>query len=465
MPASFHRNFRSLSEAPRRFLLFAALNVFSWHSIVGPVLVLFARYINMPPSWVGVIVSFVPLSMLLAFVTVPLVEWMGPKRLMLITWWSRYFVAGLAFSLPWVLWHGHPRYGWIVLLLAVLGFCLIRSMGVGGWYPWLHEIVQPQERSRYFGAESSIEHGVIVFANLFFVFILSFQPTLNHYLGIYGLGVATGMLSILLLSRVPGGSETPVHARTGLASFSRDMYRVVFANREFLLFVALASGGFVAISFLNTASVMFMRDAIGIKPPLVMLVLTANSACIFLTVRYWSSFAEHQGAERGLFLTMGGLGLLALSLVLHGPGYAWTPYLLPPTLAAAASLATAFSVIVHRAMLDYVRPEARVAYTNIWILGAALSLGLSPIAVGLAIDWLDLWGYRISFLVCACAALTVSVVGRLTLHKPVSGETTVPSGINPLFPVHAVVRILWISAGLHPSARAVRPAEKPRPET
>ncbi|MFM1918836.1 MAG: hypothetical protein RLZZ303_470 [Candidatus Hydrogenedentota bacterium] len=456
MPATFLHNYRSLSDAPRRFLVFASLNVLSWHSIVGPVLVLFARHIDMPPSWVGVVVSFVPLSMLLAFITVPLVEWLGPKRLMLITWAGRYLISACAFSLPWVLWYGHPRFGWIVLLFSVLGFCLIRSMGVGGWYPWLHEIVQPAERSRYFGAESSVEHGVIVITNLMHVFVLSFHATLYHYLGIYGVGVGCGLLSMLLLARVPGGKETPPHARAGLAGISRGMYRAVLADREFLVFVGLAACGLMAIAFLNTSSVMFMRDALGIKPQIVMLILTANSTGVFLTVRYWSVYAEHQGVAHGVFLTMGGLGALALALVFQGPAFAWTPYVLAPILVAAASLAAAYSVIMQRAMLDYVRAESRVAYTNIWILGAALSLGLSPIAVGFSIDALDLWGYRLCFVVCACAALTVCVLGRVLLHQPLTGESSAPSGVNLLSPVHAVARILWISAGLHPSAKSIR---------
>jgi len=450
VPRNLVRNFRVLDTAPRRFLLFVVLNVLSWHSLVGPVLVLFAREIQMPPSWVGFVVSFVPLSMLLAFVTVPLVEYFGPKRLMLITWVGRNLWACLAFSLPWVLWYGHPRYGWMVLLLAILGFCAIRSIGVGGWFPWLHEIVPERQRSAYFSAESSIEHGVIVCANLLHLFILSYKADLDHFLLIHGLGVAAGIASMLLMVRVPGGRETAAHARMGI---SRAMYRDVLANREFLVFVALAALGFSAISFLTTSSVMYMRDAMHFAPRVVMLVLTANSAFVFLTVRYWSNFAEHQGTARGVFQCMLGLGLLALSLLSHAPGAEWTPYLVPPTLVFAASLAVAFSVIMHRAMLDYVQPEARVAYTNVWLLGASLALGLSPVATGFAIDYLDLWGYRLCFALAGSFALAVSLLGGRMLRNATPLDREAGRALDPLVPVQAVARILWISLGIHPSTR------------
>lgn len=450
MSHSLITNFRRLSFAPRRFLVFTVLNVLSWHSLVGPVLVLFAREIQMPPSYVGFIVSFVPLSMLLAFVTVPLVERFGPKRLMVYTWIGRNFWACLAFSLPWVLWYGHPRYGWLVLMLAVLGFCFVRSIGVGGWFPWLHEIVPDRERSAYFGAESSVEHGMIVVANVLHLIVLSFNPDLYHFLFIYGIGITAGLASLAFMVRVPGGRQTPPHQRMGMSSAA---YRVVLADRSFLIFVALATLGFASISFLTTTSVLYMRDALHQSPRFVMMVLTANSTGVFLTVRYWSNFAEHQGTARGVFLAMLGLGLLEAALLLLAPGAPWTLYLLPPTFVFAACLAVAFSVIMHRAMLDYVQPEARVAYTNVWLLGASLALGLSPVAVGFAIDYLDLWGYRLCFAFAALCALTVSGLGARWLRDATPLDRETGRALDPLVPVQAVARILWISLGLHASSR------------
>jgi MFS family permease len=444
------RNIRHLSPAPRRFLLVISLNVLSWHSLVGPVLVLFSREIHMPPSWVGFIVSFVPLSMLLAFVTVPIVEWFGPKRLMLITWGGRNVVACLAFALPWVLLHGQPRHGWLLLLLSILGFCAIRSIGVGGWFPWLHEIVPARERSTYFAAESSIEHSVIVCTNVMHMIILSFTPTLYHYLGIYVIGVIAGILSMWFMVRVPGGTRIAAHERVGI---NPAMYRKVLKDYEFLPFVALAALGFASVSFLTTTSVMYMRDALQCSPRFIMMVLTANSTLVFFTVRYWSSFAEQQGTARGIFLTMLGHGLLAIAALFQAPGAVFTLYILPVVFMFAAAMAVAFSVISHRAMLDFVKAEARVAYTNIWILGASLALGLSPIAVGFSIDHLDLWGYRLNFLVSAIFGLSVSAMSMFVLHKSTPAERIAAGSLNPFFPISAVGRILWITLGLHPSAR------------
>ncbi|MCL4219528.1 MAG: hypothetical protein KJ052_21315, partial [Candidatus Hydrogenedentes bacterium] len=62
------RSIGDLDRGPRRFLLFTGFNVVSWQCIVGPALILLARYIEMPASWVGLLISFMPLSTLLVVV-------------------------------------------------------------------------------------------------------------------------------------------------------------------------------------------------------------------------------------------------------------------------------------------------------------------------------------------------------------------------------------------------------------
>jgi hypothetical protein len=80
---------KELPSAPRRFLFFPAINVISWQCIVGQILVLFARTLDMPPTWVGLLIACLPLSMLLVVVTVPLVEWLGPRWILTWGWLLR----------------------------------------------------------------------------------------------------------------------------------------------------------------------------------------------------------------------------------------------------------------------------------------------------------------------------------------------------------------------------------------
>jgi hypothetical protein len=126
---------KELPSAPRRFLFFPAINVISWQCIVGQILVLFARTLDMPPTWVGLLIACLPLSMLLVVVTVPLVEWLGPRWILTWGWLLRNLIATSVFAIPWAQAHWGQAGAWQVLLFATVGFCAIRALGVGGWVP------------------------------------------------------------------------------------------------------------------------------------------------------------------------------------------------------------------------------------------------------------------------------------------------------------------------------------------
>ena len=47
-----------LGDAPRRFLAFLFLNIISWQSVIGTILVLHARALGIDTAYVGVLNSF-----------------------------------------------------------------------------------------------------------------------------------------------------------------------------------------------------------------------------------------------------------------------------------------------------------------------------------------------------------------------------------------------------------------------
>ncbi|MCX7014729.1 MAG: hypothetical protein NTW86_19645, partial [Candidatus Sumerlaeota bacterium] len=196
-------NLEQVGLSGRRFLLFTSLNSVAWQCLVGSVLVLFARFIQMPASLVDLLLSFMPLSMLLVAATAPLVDRYGPRALMLRGWLARSLSGALVFLMPWA-WGG-VKAGWALLTAAVLGFCLMRAISVGGWYPWIHEVVPPRKRGVYCSLEQSIIWIVIITLNFVIAAILGTHPTLSRFLVTEGLGIAAGLASLFLMMRIPGG--------------------------------------------------------------------------------------------------------------------------------------------------------------------------------------------------------------------------------------------------------------------
>ena len=441
-------NLRELDPGPRRFLGFTACNVLSWHSIVGPSMVLFARKIDMPASWVGVLLSFMPLTMPLVIFTVGLVTRFGSKRLMAGSWLGRNLMATAVFLVPWAMaaWGAHA--GWAVLMAAVLGFCIVRATGVGAWFPWIHEFVPEKQRGAYFSAETAIAQVVMVAANLSYALLLRGNPGINRFFIIYAIGIGAGLLSVLLILRVPGGGR----AVTSDHAPERPTYRHVLADRQFLVFVLMVSLGYAALAFLGATNVLYMRDMAGLSSKTIMAVMTGASLSVFLTVRYWTRYAEFSDPRAAIAMTLGAHGLVAASFLALPPGAPWTPVLLFPAIACTALLSGAFGAISNGAMLDFVPDHDRVAYTNIWIFGTSIGLGTSPILAGMLIGHAGLLGFRICFTISAVLALGCGLGEWLLVARRHATPRPLMDLLSEAQPLRTLARIAWITAGRHESS-------------
>jgi hypothetical protein len=460
VPLPIVSNIRELSSAPRRFLLFTVFNVVSWHSLVGPSMVLFARKIDMPASWVGVLLACMPLSMILVMGTVPLVMRFGPKRLMVSTWFFRNIVTAAVFLLPWAIQAGGQQSGWYLLMATTLSFCIVRALGVGAWFPWLHEFVPEEQRGAYFSAETALAQIVMVGVNLFHALLLQGDPSMNRFFVIYGVGIAAGVISVALMARVPGGARPDPHDMDAREELT---YRAVFADRQFMRFVIMVSLGYASMAWLGASSVLYMRDMIGLSANVIMAVMTTASLGVFLTIRFWARFADYSGPRSAVALSLVGHGVIATFFLGLWPGAVWTPWLVFPAVVMASILSAAFSAISHRAMLDYVPDHGRMAYTNVWILGTSMALGLSPVLAGFAIQTGGYRGFELCFLIAGVGGILFGLAERLLVARVAERPQPMIELFSPGQPVRALARIVWITAGLHRSNRPSR--VKPRPGT
>lgn len=403
---------RELDVAPRRFLFFIVFNVISWQCIVGPAMVLFGRKIGMPPSWVGYLNAFMPLSMLLVVVTGHLVRNLGAKRLMFSAWLMRNLISCTVFLLPWAMGHWGQRAGWYVLLVSTLGFCLMRAIGGGGWFPWLHEVVPEKQRGAYFSSETTVTQLLNVLAMLAQAIVLNGDPEVWRFLTVYGIGIASGLISLIWMGRVPGGR--PVAEST---SFNDTIasYRGVLADKPFCWYVIVASCCFSSTSWLGSASVLYMRDVLGVSARHITLLTALGSVGVMLTIHYWRRYAENTGSGAALLATLSCHGVTALGFVALLPGAAFTPYLLTVLCTLASIFGAAYWMAVHRAMLGYVKASDRVGYSNVWTVVTSLAFGVTPIAAGYIIDHWHLAGFRTCFVISAVSGVLCGFTIRRVL--------------------------------------------------
>ena len=442
--------YRELDRAPRKFLLFGFFNVVSWQCVVGPAMILFARHIHMPSSWVGFLIAFMPLSMLLILVMIRLVTRVGPKRLMFAAWLLRNLTMCSVFLMPWAMRRWGPHAAWYVLIGATLGFCIIRAVGAGGWFPWLHELLPEKQRGTYFSTEAALIQSVMVGVMVLQAIVLARAASVDRFLIVYGIGIGAGLLSLARMARIPGGRGVP-HAITLRESFA--FYRQALADRPFRYYVLTAALCFSCVSWFAASIVLYMRDILGMPSGTIMLFMAAGSTGIFFTIRFWGRFADHSGSGQTMFLTLAGHSVAAFVMLALIPGAPWTPYALILALVPAFVLNAAFCTAAHRAMLNYVKASARVGYTNLYMSGISLAQGVTPILVGFIVEHLHLWGFRLCFAISGFAGVTCAVACRWVVADATPIERFLSRVMNPVLPVRTLARIAWITAGMHKSSR------------
>lgn len=401
---------RELAPPARRFLSFSTVNVVSWQCLVGQPLVLFGRSLDMPPAWVGVLIAMLPLSMLLVLFTGPLVAWLGPRRLLTWGWLLRNLLAASIVAIPWALHQWGKPGGWGVLLLATLGFCVFRALSVAGWFPWLHEVVPPHQRGVYLACETALAQVVTVLVVIGCGLILGQRGGLAGFYLIYGVGIVSGLASLQLMRRIPGGLGQAAPAGDSvafsLAAILGDRNYQSFLTRTFFALALMTAQGSIAT--------MYLRDILAYSDRRIMALIGAGSLVVALTIGSWSRRANRHPEAVILIRVLLAHAFFALTWLALLPGRGWTDLLALAAVIGSTVCLAAFTTITTRDMLGRVSAANRIAYTSIWITVTSLATGLVPILAGLLIGWLGLAGFRFCFLLSGLGALAVTLAYRPT---------------------------------------------------
>ncbi|MBU0676199.1 MAG: MFS transporter [Proteobacteria bacterium] len=441
-----------LPNASRRFLFFSTINVISWQCIVGQVMILMARSIEMPPSWVGLLIAFMPLSMLLVAGTVPLVEWLGPRRILTLGWLFRNLITLPVFAIPWAMVAWGREGGWLLLLLATLGFCVVRALAVGGWFPWLHEVIPPTQQGDYFATETELTQIVNILMAVATAIILNISDTLAGFLGVYGIGIGAGLISVIAIQFIPGGhrlpSRPPSAIPTAISSEQnrKTSYESVMEDPTFLRFVRLSIISMAALMWQASASIMYLRDILGYSNTHIMMLTGAGSLGVALVIGAWGRRADHRGSNQPMIELQLGHALCALLWPALLPDRGWTEILALVLMVGSTIFLAAFQMVAARGMLCRVPTEGKVGYTNIWIIGSSLAMGIPPILAGMVINHWGLAGFRLCFLISGIGGLAAGVA--LFRLPPEKGKPTLPhlmELIRPSQPLRALARIVWMN--------------------
>lgn len=441
-------DFKRLEKEQQRFLMFVAINVVSWQNIIGPVMILFGRKIQMPESLIGLLLSFMPFTSLLLLFTLPMLIRIGPKRVMMTAWFLRNIITCLVFLMPLALASQVKWLSWAVLLVSILGFCVMRALGAGGWLPWLHEIVPTEKRSTYFSTETAMTQLINVAVLFLQARLLAGNPDIPRFLLIYGIGIAMGIVSLITMGRIPGGEGTvEINALTGMSAYKKAACDPVF--RRFLLISTFAFSGLV---WFSASYVLYLRDVIGLTDSLNMTLTACSGLGILLTIGPWGRFTDKNGSGLAMAKTMFAHSFAPLILLFLLPGMKGGTAAALAAVVLAGVFNAPFNVAANRAMLNLVPDESRIGYTSLWTICTALALGITPLAAGFLIEHFGLLGFRLCFILSGLFSFVASLLCLLFIHGK-AGDRSWLHALVYTVSLPMLGKIFWITLGLDKSNR------------
>ena len=361
-----------------------ANSVFSVLTWFGPVFVLFLSEIGLPKTRIGILLSFLPFSGVVALFVAPAVARAGVRRVFLVCWALRKGVTAFLLLTPWMV----ARYGAEGAFLYVGGlialFAALRAVGETAWYPWSQEIVPGAIRGRFQGVINIVTLLTSSLALAGASWVLDHGVGLERFTTLIGVGVGAGIICVSCALPLPGGHpgerrRTTAHTSAMLAALADGRFRFYLAYTA----LALVTMQSVFASFVP----LFMKEQVGLPSSDVVLLDVAAYFCGILSSYFWGTWTDRSGSRPLLpiLVLMALLPLLWMVMPRHG---AWS-FLTALGVAGLAGIATTGWWIVDQRLLyvEIVPPEKRTEYMAIYYAWIGLIGGCGPLICGPLLDY------------------------------------------------------------------------------
>jgi hypothetical protein len=233
-----------LGKARDLYNLFNVFNALSWSFLTGNIITLFAMRLKASSTYLGGIGAL----LYMAFFFLPLGKVLAKRysiiKIFSFTWISRSISMIPLMFVPFAVAAGHRDIALNLTLLGVACFHGIRGVGMIGNNPVLSNLAMGPDRNSYMTQIQIINSAVGMFAGFIIALLLGREPPLYLYSIIMAVGIGCGIVSGVLMQKIP---EPPVEPQEKSSSLG-DVIKYAFSTpslRQFILIlflVALVSG-------------------------------------------------------------------------------------------------------------------------------------------------------------------------------------------------------------------------------
>ncbi|MCS6844119.1 MAG: MFS transporter [Caldilineales bacterium] len=359
----------------------AVLAVFLQLTFFGSLFVLFLNELGLSKGQIGVILSLLPFTGLLAIPAAPTLARMGYKRASILFFAARSATAAAVLLTPWVALNLGSQAALAYVGAVVLVFSVFRILAVTASFPWTQEYVPNAVRGKYTAVNNLYSTATGFLAVALSSWVLARTEGLAGFMLLIAIGVAAGLVSAALLVKVPGGAppapdeEQPAAERRALGVALRD--------RDFMRYLTGVALYTLATVPIATFLPLFMQEQVGLTASQT--VQLQNGALVggLLSSYLWGWFSDRYGSKPVMLTGV----LLRAALVL---GWMFMPRQSPLSLVVALAIAVVQGLAdvgwqVGSARLLYVSavpPDKRGDYMALYWAWFGLAGGFSQLFGG-----------------------------------------------------------------------------------
>ena len=224
--------------------IFNVFNAASWQFLTGNIITLFALRMGATSSYIGLLSAV----MYFAFFFLPFGKFLAKHfsmvRIFSICWGSRSLGMIFLIFAPIAFAAGRHDTALLLTLIGVTIFHSIRGIGMIANNPILSHLSEGPDRGSYMTQVQIIQSAVGMFAGFIIAMLLGRDPPLFIYVIIISVGIASGVTSGFVVSKIPGPErEEGVKSRGIIEIYKETMAEPALRRFIFILImVALVSG-------------------------------------------------------------------------------------------------------------------------------------------------------------------------------------------------------------------------------
>lgn len=379
-------------------------------------LTLFAAELGLGEDRIGLLSGIMPFFQALGVLALPLILKFGSRR-----------VAATALSVRYlflILFLVAPTYAarhdavFVILLTAMLGFAICRSLAEAALVPWSQEFMPRFVRGRITGRMALIYVPVALGVSWAIQSWLDARTGLDRFVPVFLVGIVIGLAGALMLLGLRGGrpGEAGPAYRSKLTEPLRD--------RNFALFLLASALQALVATAISLFLILFFRERLGLSSGALVLqvaLIPVGSAAGNVAAGWFVDRYGTRGIRTALQV---GQILLLLALPLLGMQVSGLTWLVPATFFLIGFLFHAGIAVAHVYMLNVIPPASKEAYTALHYSIDGMTAGLATVAAGYLLVWLgpgervffglSFGNFEVLFILSAViTAISVVAFGRL----------------------------------------------------